>query len=192
MAAGAQGANETPANRDGAMRHPSFWRQLEEERVFTNEPDLPLVAALYDFGYFDAEDIARFADGLLSAGVIDDELIAVDTVAPGPETRALFERWLAAQGLPRTTREQAALALARVVCHGMLAGEVSAFEGGKIIWQDIYNECRSLEQLFPFVSDASAYEDCLAMVQRDERAYLEALMDHARELARVPGAGETH
>lgn len=166
------------------IAHPAFWRRLEEELVFTPEPDWGYLAALYDFDLLNSDDIARLADRLLAGGLVDDELIAINALpdATSGEARRLFERWLKAKGQARLTREDAGLALARVVSRRMLSGATTAFEGGKVIWQDLYNACRALTQLFPFVSDASAYEDTLAMLQRDEPWYLEALLRHAREL----------
>ena len=153
-----------------------FSPQLIQARWELNKlpnEELPLLAQdALEYGY-DGANIRRIA-GLIKPDTFD--------------LQPLMAGFLTELGVTtKSTKEEAALSLARFVAQAILEQRVGAYEGARFIWRDIVNEMwpNQPTELDSFIGNASEYDDCVFYAQHPEeiRRKIESeIIEDARKL----------
>jgi hypothetical protein len=142
--------------------------------------DLKVAAARLALGKLSSEEAIAAASAALDGGAFADALgLLMYTEPIWSEVGPLFERALAALGIPVPSRQVASVVLAREHARRIVAGEVSPYEGAREIWWEAANAPGADGSLLSFVGWASEWEDDPA----HRPQYEAAILEEARRLA---------
>jgi len=143
--------------------------------------DMRLLASKVVAGLILSEDLSKAAADALGVGCDSPALrvLAGLTEGEADESKALFDRVLDELSVPKPTKREAVLHLARETAKGITIGDVAPYEGAKQIWElSLILPEEHFAEFDPFVYAASEWEDRL----EDRRVFEDGIVAAARGL----------
>ena len=138
-------------------------------------------------GTLQPESVASVALALLEAGYDTPAIVDLAWNAGGDSPLAALRAALASCGIELPDQSRARIWLAKAIGEKVLAGELSAYQGGKTVWKSLALDPDSRRELAAFIAYASELEDS---TNPDDKAYYErALLSEFRALLGVPDPG---
>ncbi len=124
--------------------------------------DLRIVASKLVAGLLPSENLCEAAAQALGDGFDSPALriLAGLTAAEADEAKGLFDRVLSELNVPKPTKSEAVMHLARETAERIIIGKTAPYEGSKQIWElTLLLPEEHFSELDPFVYAASEWED---------------------------------